>query len=223
MPLEFLENGRGDRPMVLLHGFGATAADLYPIGELPQAADFHGIYPQAPRQIVVSGQSMGRAWFPRTDSELSQALFGSYFSSLDTIDPPGLAESGREVCDLLEMKGAGAQHPIIGGFSQGAMVAVETAIALAGKGLPPAALVLFSGALIAGERWAEELYRLEGIPVFQSHGTADPILDPGQGFALGEALDSAGCRRLFYEFNGTHTVPQDALDRAFAMLDELKV
>ena len=218
MPLEFLRGGRGSKPLLLLHGFGATADDVYPIGEMPQAASFYGLYPQAPKKIVVSGQTLGRAWFPREDTELSQAVFGSYFSSLEALDPPGLVESGREVRELLESEAGRSERPVIGGFSQGAMVAIETALALARNGRPPAAMLLFSGALIAGDRWRNELSRLEGVPVFQSHGTADPILDPVQGAALGEALDNAGCRRLFYEFDGTHTVPESALDRAFAML-----
>ncbi|MFP4643165.1 MAG: alpha/beta hydrolase [Spirochaetales bacterium] len=218
MPLELLRNGRGTKPLLLLHGFGATAEDLYPIGELPQAAAFYGLYPRAPKQITVSGQNIGRAWFPREDTELSQALFGSYFSSLESLDPPGLVESGREVYELLESEAVRFEHLVVGGFSQGAMVAIEAALALARNNRPPAALLLFSGALIAGERWRGELSLLRGVPVFQSHGTADPILDPKQGAALGEALDEAGCRRVFYEFDGTHTIPQTAIDRAFSML-----
>ncbi len=219
MPLEFIENGRGEKPMVLLHGFGATAADLYPVGQLPQAAAFHSLYPQAPKQITVSGQTMGRAWFPREDSELSQALFGSYFSGLERLDPPGLAQSGKEVVELLEARGISSGQLVIGGFSQGAMVAIETALTLARNDDPPAAMLLFSGALIAADRWEKELPRLQGVPVFQSHGNQDPILHPDQGTALGNALDHAGCLRTFHEFDGAHTVPDSALDRAFAMLE----
>lgn len=199
----------------MLHGFGASAEDLVSIADFGPAREFRCIFPQAPKEIVVSGRLMGRAWFPRDEPTLREALFGEFFSRLQGLDPPGLKASGREMVELCDELELDPSATVFAGFSQGAMVAVETALALAAANRKPAALMLFSGALIAQGRWASQVSMLSGMPVFQSHGTLDPILMPEHGYALGNVLDRAGCDRTFYEFKGSHAIPQEALVAAF--------
>lgn len=224
VPLEYRERSVHETDsassIVLLHGFGATADDLYSIAETPAAAPYRVICPQAPKEIRFSGQLMGSAWFPRDDQSLHAALFGGYFGALSTLDPPGLKSSGEEVMALIERLDLDSSALIVGGFSQGAMVAIETAIALARRGCSPRSVVLFSGALIAEERWKREGRVLNGVPVFQSHGRYDPVLALQDGQRLGSLLDSCGCRRQFCPFDGQHGIPDDVLRSAFAFLEE---
>ncbi|MFW5689640.1 MAG: alpha/beta hydrolase, partial [Spirochaetota bacterium] len=110
---------------------------------------------------------------------------------------------------------------VLGGFSQGSMVAVEAVLS---AGVRPAGLIILSGALVARERWArllrehEELVR--GLPVFQSHGLDDPILPIAGARALGALLEEHGARREFTTFAGGHAIPAQAVEHASAWLEQ---
>lgn len=140
----------------LLHGFGATANDLVPLApELAVARRWE--FPHAPVPITVAGMSYGRAWFPRKEDQLQQALFGTYFQNLRAMEPEGLAEAARAVRALMDERGVRWDHLILGGFSQGAMVVAEILRQGASdRRLPlPAVALLFSGALIAESWWTD--------------------------------------------------------------------
>ncbi len=218
---------------VLLHGFGATANDLVPLApELAVARRW--VFPHAPVPITVAGMSYGRAWFPREGEHLQQALFGTYFQNLRAMEPEGLAESARAVRNLLDERGVRWDRLILGGFSQGAMVAAELLRQGASNpGLPlPAVALLFSGALIAESWWKEPglvdsahhgaspavgdgraaadgsgAPAPEDVLVFQSHGTDDSILPYSEGIALSRVLGNAGFNVNFAEFSGGHEIP----------------
>lgn len=222
MSLEYREHEGGGPPIVLLHGFGASAADLYPLSTCACIARYRTIVPEAPRIIRIDGRIIGRAWFPRDDAGIERALFGGYFKNLRALDPPGLSTSAGELIEVMDALGLDTADAVVGGFSQGAMVAVETALALAGEGRRPRALVLFSGAMIAGERWSRTIETLNGLPVFQSHGRFDTILAAHQGEDLGRELDRAGCRRRYYPFEGPHGIPEEVLSEACSFLSAVE-
>ena len=77
---------------------------------------------------------------------------------------------------------------VLGGFSQGAMLACDTALR---EGPKLAGLVVLSGTLVAEAEWAALFPTLRGTPVFQSHGTFDPLL-PFQAAAMLRDLISFG-------------------------------
>jgi phospholipase/carboxylesterase len=138
----------------LLHGFGASANDLMGLApELGRAR--HWIFPHAPAPITVAGMSYGRAWFPRDEGELEQALYGGYFGNLRHLEPQGLRDAASEVRELLTLRDVNWSRLILGGFSQGAMVTAEILRqSLADPSLPmPAVAILFSGALTAAGWW----------------------------------------------------------------------
>lgn len=138
----------------LLHGFGASANDLMGLApELGRAR--HWIFPHAPAPITVAGMSYGRAWFPRDEGELEQALYGGYFGNLRHLEPQGLRDAASEVRELLTLRDVDWSRLILGGFSQGAMVTAEILRqSLADPSLPmPAVAILFSGALTAAGWW----------------------------------------------------------------------
>ncbi len=223
--------------VVLLHGFGASMQDLVPLaGELGVFRRW--LFPGAPYPIRVHGMTYGSAWFPRSDDELEPALYGSYFRNLRTMEPAGLSESAREIGELLDAQGLDPGSVILGGFSQGSMVAVEFVRQriVAGRALP-AALLLFSGALIA-EAWWREVFAERLVPagnggagaggavlgaarlpqVVQSHGTSDTVLPFAEGGALRDTLKRAGFPVTFVSFRGGHEIPRPALEAASDLL-----
>ena len=91
--------------------------------------------------------------------------------------PAGLAEARASVVAMLDAYERETSTPsdriVLGGFSQGSMLALDVALhterALAG-------LVVLSGTLIASNEWLPLMAARKDLPVFQSHGTSDPIL-----------------------------------------------
>jgi phospholipase/carboxylesterase len=49
------------------------------------------------------------------------------------------------------------------------------------------------------------------LPVFQSHGTQDPILPFAIAERLRHVLDDAGMRVSFTQFDGGHGIPPEAM------------
>ncbi|MFP4549917.1 MAG: alpha/beta hydrolase [Spirochaetales bacterium] len=205
------------RSVILLHGFGASMHDLAPLADVMQVPGYSWCFPQAP--IDLPGFPAGKAWFPRQEPELEHFSTGATFANLRDYDPPGLAESAREVKHLIEELALTSSELVIGGFSQGAMVAVEL---LTHLNALPQALVLFSGSLIAEHRWSRALSaKLQGLPVFQSHGRTDPILPYEEGTSLGRLLDKSGASRRFIDFPGGHAIPNKVVNKATQFLSDL--
>ncbi|MCG8478843.1 MAG: hypothetical protein MI724_07095, partial [Spirochaetales bacterium] len=206
----------------LLHGFGASAHDL--VGLAPRlGVAKRWLFPHAPVPITVAGMSYGRAWFPRDDESVEQALFGGYFVQLRSLTPEGLRRAADEVRNLLDARGVDWSRFVLGGFSQGAMVAAEILRqGTVDRRLPlPAAVVLFSGALVAEAWWNERPaspspeYR---PAVFQSHGTSDAVLPLSEGRALRDAIISLGFSVEWSPFDGRHEIPPPTIGGAAAFL-----
>lgn len=203
-----------DTIVVMLHGFGATAQDLVPL-----AAEI-GLFrrwwfPQAPYPITVMGMRYGQAWFPRDETAMETAVYGSYFTNLRSLEPRGLTESAREIALLLDESRIPPESVVLGGFSQGAMVSAEYARLCLHEGRPlPRALVLLSGALIGERLWRDGASprpdasrRATAVPVFQSHGRSDTVLPYTEGEALREILEQTGFSVRFLPFEGGHEIP----------------
>ena len=103
---------------------------------------------------------------------------------------------------------SGAAPLILGGFSQGAMLAFDIALrserAIRG-------LVQLSGARIAERLWNPRLATRAGTPVFMSHGLRDPDLSFPAAKAFAGDLEAAGWGVDFCAFDGAHEVPLVAL------------
>ena len=104
---------------------------------------------------------------------------------------------------------------MLGGFSQGAMLATDVALRL---DEPPAGLVIFSGTLVNEAEWAARAPRRAGLGVLQSHGRQDPLLPFDNAVALRDLLAGAGLAVDFFAFDGGHALPPDALLRLGAFL-----
>jgi phospholipase/carboxylesterase len=94
------------------------------------------------------------------------------------------------------------------------MVATELAFMLEEA---VAGLLIFSGSLIAAERWknlARSRPAERRFPYFQTHGTSDPILQFEQARALNQLLTETGYHGEFHPFPGGHEVAPHVLSEA---------
>ena len=197
--------GRDDAAVtaILLHGFGAPGDDL--VGLAPYlAAPARFVFPAAP--ITLPGMyGDGRAWWPLDLAKLDAQLRSGKrdFSEI----PEGLADARASVSRLVDHY---ADKPVVlGGFSQGAMLALDVALHRETK---LAAVVMLSGTLIAEPEWTPLLPRMAGVPVFMSHGRRDPLLPFAIAELLRDRLIAAGAAVEWHAFDGGHEIPQRVVD-----------
>jgi phospholipase/carboxylesterase len=198
------------RCVVLLHGFGAPGDDLVPLGQVMDVPGARWVLPAAPLQPpMLAG---GRAWWMLDLEKLERSIASGEPRDLsDEKSPLGMADARAHVLALLQSlfdEGVTPEKLVLGGFSQGAMLACDVALHLP---KPPAALVLLSGAPIALETWTPLLPRLSGVPVFQSHGRADALLSFAAAEKLSERLRASGARLEWLPFAGGHEIPRQVL------------
>lgn len=230
--LQCVQIDGGDDPdtlVVTMHGFGAPGDDLVAIhGEWVRvlgdsASRVRFVFPAAPLTLESMGMPGGRAWWLLNMARLMEAVEAHDISELRTHEPPGLKEA-RELLvtaigEMLETSGTSLKKTIIGGFSQGAMLATDTAIR--GLAEPPAGLFLYSGTLICESAWKSDAARLASTHTIQSHGSFDPILPFEGAEALYELMKVAGVPIHFFPFDGPHTLTLQALDATGGMIKQI--
>jgi phospholipase/carboxylesterase len=213
---------------VFMHGFGATGEDLISLAEefvirdssLAEKVRF--IFPAAPLQPPEFAEFGGRAWWPLDVAALQRAIAMRQFRDLRRDIPPLLAAARESVLNLIgeldsEM-GIPIERVVLGGFSQGSMLATDVTLRLERS---PAALVIWSGTLLAEEEWRERAPRRAGLKVLQSHGRQDPILPFEASEWLRDMLMEAGLSVDFIPFNGPHTISEAAVQKTTELLASL--
>jgi len=163
--------------VVLLHGFDMRPEDLEPFSHsLKSPAVFW--FPRGPIALPTGN----RAWWP-IDGERRMQQLAVGPRDLHEEFPPGRPGARNQLCRFLdELR---AQEPtlplLLGGFSQGGMLACDTVLCAR---QPVAGLAMLSSSRIAFTDWLANRDALAELPVLVSHGTHDTDL----AFAAGEAL-----------------------------------
>ena len=134
--------------------------------------------------------------------------------------PPGLVEARQRLSQLLDEVAASSGLPhskvVLGGFSQGAMTAIDVALSQPAEKRVAGVLSL-SGAPIVVDEWAKRCTVHPKLPVFVSHGRADPVL-PFEGAGWLVDLLRGNGLEVHTEFhNEAHTVGP-VLPQAFKWL-----
>ncbi|MDE2292357.1 MAG: esterase, partial [Elusimicrobia bacterium] len=205
-PLEAVEfPAADDAPVVVcLHGFGADMRDLAGLAvelDLPHPARW--LFPNGPLELEWGG----RAWFPIAADRLAAYERGEGAFDLAALRPEGLDAARDAVLAFVAALDVPWERVVVGGFSQGAMLSVELAVAAPAA---PRGAFLLSGNLVDGGGLEARAAVRRGLRFFQSHGTADPILGYPGARRLHEALTRAGWVGDFLSFDGPHAVPPQA-------------
>lgn len=170
--------------LVLLHGRGADENDLWPLLDvLDPERRLVGLTPGAPLSLPPGG----RHWYvvPRVGFP-DPASFGDSYALLDAVP---------------ELTGVPWERTIVGGFSQGAVMAYALGL---GAGRPtPAGIVALSGFVPAVPGWEPDLER-PGLPVWITHGRADPVIGVEFGRAARELLEPSPLDVIYRETDAAH-------------------
>ncbi len=180
-----LRPARGDAggALVLLHGRGVDESDLYPLLDaLDPAARLLGATPRAPLTLPPGGHHwyiVERVGFPHRET------FTESYELLVTW-----------LAALADVGGVPWERTVIGGFSQGAVMAYALAL---GAGRPsPAGLLAMSGFVPQVEGFGLDLERPK-VPIAVTHGSRDPIIGVEFARAARQRLEAAGNRLLYRE------------------------
>ena len=162
--------------VVLCHGIGANGHDLIDLAPwwataLPHA---HFVAPDAPDPFDAA--PMGRQWFPLWDCTEAEIRAGADSAAL---------RLGAAVDAELPRLGLPAGAYALVGFSQGAMLVLHAGL---DRGVPPRAILAYSGALLAPVGMA----RTNSPPVLLVHGEADDVVPSARSHAAEQALRAAG-------------------------------
>ena len=216
--------------VVMSHGFGASASNLLGLFEevlyfLPEdAAKPAFLFPEAPIDLEDEGMFGARAWWRINMAKLMEMSATDSFGDVRDAVPDGIDQARLQLCMCIEAcrdQQKWDNLPIVlGGFSQGAMLTVDTA--LRGTVSPVIGLLVFSGALICESLWRKAATeRPLHVPVVQSHGREDQVLSIATGRWLNSLLNEIGCTGELAEFHGPHTIPTDALEATAKLLNKL--
>ena len=176
--------------LVLLHGRGADEHDLFPfLDALDPRRRFVGVTPGGPL-LVPPGRRywyiVPRVGFPDRDT------FHESYRVLD-----GFLRA------LSEATGVPWERTVIGGFSQGAVMAYALGM---GAGRPsPAGIVALSGFIPTVDGWRADLDRT-GLRVFIAHGRRDPVIPVAFARDARERIEAAGLPLAYRESDGGHHV-----------------
>ena len=180
--------------LVLLHGRGAGAANILPLGAELGRSDLACRAPHA----------FNATWYPygfMAPIEQNEPWYGSALATLDRL------------FDQLEADGIPASKTALVGFSQGACLATTYA-ALRPKRY--GGVVAFTGGLIGppGTRWPKE-GSLEGTPVFLGASDRDPHIPRGRVAETAIHLEALGASVTEKIYPGMgHTINADELHHA---------
>jgi phospholipase/carboxylesterase len=198
-------DNKSQKTIFMLHGYGANMRDLAPLAGLnPDLRKYNWIFPDGLIKVPLGPYMSGRAWFPINMEELNRAMMAGDFESLfaDHI-PEGLEEAAKTLKEMI--LDLGGEDYLIGGFSQGSMMANALTFF---ENLNPKALILLSSTLVAKKRMTERLEKSAWRgPIFQSHGTGDPVLPVSMARALTALIRESERQVTSIEFNGGHETP----------------
>jgi len=204
------EVGTGPLPLILLHGYASEAQEWLPFSQTIQvhAERRRFVFPQAPEETVPPDGPVGKRGWWRLDLASYRAGDGKSLPDMRGAQPVGLANAAAKVrlliSDLHHREPFADNGVILGGFSQGGMIAAEVAFRSEQK---LQALILLSPTFVDEQHWIEGMPRRKGLPVFISHGRRDDVLPFDASERLQKAMRDAGLNVTWVPFDGIHETP----------------
>ncbi len=186
--------------VIWLHGLGADGHDFPPIvpelGLDPELA-IRWVFPHAPAiPVTINGGMVMPAWFDIQNLDFHQRH-----------DEAGIRRSAAQLTRLVEREneqGVPCERIVLAGFSQGGAIALHTALRHPER---LAGVVALSTYLPLHERLASERSQVNlDLPIFQAHGTLDPMVPHDRGAVSRDRLVALGYPVEWHEYPMAHQV-----------------
>ena len=206
--LPAVEHETGDNPrysVIWLHGLGADGSDFAPI--VPELVDrawpaLRFVFPHAPvRPVTINNGMAMRAWYDIMGFDLgAQQDEAGIRTSIDAVN----ALVARE-----QQRGVPSERVFLAGFSQGGAIALCAGVRHAHTlaGIVALSTYLPLAQSLAAERSAANAQ----VPVFQAHGSADPVVVMARGEQSRDVLLALGYRVDWHRYAMPHSVCADEI------------
>lgn len=185
----------------MLHGLGANGDDLLPLGAQLGGGKWRVIFPDAPvRPVTINGGMTMRAWYDITSAD---------FAGRE--DKAGVLASAAVVESLLmaEQK-RGAKRIMLGGFSQGAAMALHCGLRHNNK---LGGIIALSGYLLFADSLLQDAAAVNRqTPIFMAHGDADNVVLPQWARMSKTIIGGGGWNITYKEYPAAHTIHPRAID-----------
>ena len=202
-PLEYNPPNPPRATLILLHGLGASGADLFPLAEHLCDGEMRVICPHAPhRAVSINGGLRMPAWYDIAGPDLA-----------DRQDETGIRESASAIEQMIADQAAhAAPHNIfLGGFSQGAAMSLFAGMRHSER---LAGIIALSGYMLLPETLtAESAPANRETKIFQAHGIYDPVVLPAWARQCRDVLQKDNRLLEYQEYPAAHAIhPQTIRD-----------
>jgi phospholipase/carboxylesterase len=202
--------GQPKQAVVLLHGYGSDGHDLIGLATYWRDAlpDALFVAPDAPMQC--DGFAGGYQWF-----EIDFA--GDRLAGRQTGVIQARPTLLQFLNDMWAQTGILPGNTIVGGFSQGAMMALHSGLSL---DTPLMGIIAFSGAFLPPEGFDDP--KRVRTPICIIHGDMDDVVDPAFSAEARERLVQAGYDVSYHVSAGLgHSIAQDGLAFATRFIERI--
>lgn len=213
-----IQGDEGAPAVMLFHGYGADGSDLVSLASLYQGPiKPHFYFPTGPMEVPIAPGYSGRGWFPIDIELLKAAIQGKKSQNVVSAFPKEYSQIRQVISLLIAELDIPLSKLFLGGFSQGAILALDAALHAPEK---IGGLLLFSGILVNEEEWEKRISQYAGMPFFQSHGKEDSLLPFERAVALEQFLKKGGLIGHLNAFHGGHEIPHSLTPKINAFLNE---
>lgn len=204
--------------VILFHGYGADAWDLSGLADvIPVKKPCNFLFPQGFLEVPIGPGWTGRAWWELDMAKLQRDIEAGVERDTGAEVPAGLGKARQKMMSMLEELDVPWDRLILGGFSQGGMIAADLALRAP---VAPKGLILLSTALINKAEMKEAAPTKKGLEFFQSHGDQDMVLSHKNAARLETLLTQAGLKGKLRTFHGGHEIPVPVITELGTWLDQ---
>lgn len=188
-------DGEISHSVIWLHGLGADGYDFAAIVDQLDLQDWNVrfIFPHAAEQAVTINQGfVMRSWYDIRSADVASNQ-----------DEQGIRESQKRIQNLIESQiqlGIASDNIVVAGFSQGGVIALQTALRFS---QPLAGVMALSTYLSLTESLKQEKATCnQNIPIFLAHGDQDPVINIQWAYQTHSALIRENYKVDWHEYRG---------------------
>lgn len=192
--------------VIWMHGLGADGNDFVPIVRelgLPKNHGVRFVFPNAPKMpVTINGGYVMRAWYDIVGVELDKRA-----------DEDGVRRSQEEINEIIAEQradGIASDRMVLAGFSQGGVIALQTALRHPEKFAGVLALSTYLAC--ADTLGSEGTVANHKTPIFYGHGSADAVIPMALAKQSRAKLENHGHSVRWHEYAMAHSVCAEEIE-----------
>jgi phospholipase/carboxylesterase len=198
--------------VIWMHGLGADGSDFVPIVpelQLPREHGVRFVFPNAPEMpVTINGGHVMPAWYDIVGADLDKRA-----------DEAGVRRSQSQINEIVadqRAHGIASERIVLAGFSQGGVIAMQTALRYPEKLAGVMALSTYLAC--ADTLGIESTLANKATPIFYAHGTQDAVISMALAKQSKAKLETHGYKVEWHEYAMPHSVCAEEIGDIAAFL-----